>query len=80
VLNARSDEKSALARPFTNSWLWSAIAGSVLLQVLVVYVPVLQRAFGTTALSGADWLFCTAVASTVLTVLWLRELTKLARL
>ena len=33
-------------------------------------VPFLQRAFGTVGLSGADWLFCAAVASSVL---WLRE-------
>ena len=47
--------------------------GAVALQVLVVYVPVLQRAFGTVALSGRDWLFCVAVASSVL---WLREASK----
>ena len=34
----------------------------------------LQRAFGTTALSRVDWIFCVAVASSVL---WLRELSKL---
>ena len=50
VLNARSDERSAFAHLFTNGWLWGAIAGSLALQVLVVYVPFLQRAFGTVAL------------------------------
>src|SRR5688572_19328727 len=50
VVNARSDERSAFVRLFTNHWLWLAIAGSVLLQVAVVYVPFLQRAFGTTNL------------------------------
>jgi Ca2+-transporting ATPase len=70
VLNARSDDDSAFARLFTNGWLWAAMGGSVALQVLVVSVPLLQRAFGTTALSGGDWLLCVAVASSVL---WLRE-------
>ncbi|MNC85575.1 hypothetical protein D3C83_11840 [compost metagenome] len=70
MLNARSDEQSAFVHLFANVWLWSAMGGSVVLQVLVVYVPVLQRAFGTTALSGGDWVFCAAVASSVL---WLRE-------
>ena len=51
VLNARSDEQSAFVHLFTNRWLWAAIAGSVALQVMVVYVPFLQRAFGTTALT-----------------------------
>jgi Ca2+-transporting ATPase len=74
VVNARSDEHSAFPHLFTNAWLWGAIGASLALQGLVVYVPFLQRAFGTTALSGADWIFCVAVASSVL---WLRELSKL---
>ena len=74
VVNARSDEQSAFVRLFTNRWLWTAVAVSVALQVIVVYLPVLQRAFGTTPLSGRDWLFCTGVASSVL---WLREAGKL---
>jgi P-type Ca2+ transporter type 2C len=74
VFNARSDEHSAFARLFTNPWLWAAVGLSVALQAGVVYIPVLQTAFGTTALTGRDWLTCTAVASSVL---WLRELGKL---
>jgi P-type Ca2+ transporter type 2C len=74
VVNARSDVQSAFVHLFTNRWLWAAIGGSVALQVLVVYVPFLQRAFGTVGLSPNDWLFCVAVASSVL---WLREASKL---
>ena len=74
VVNARSDERSAFAHLFTNRWLWAAIALSLALQVAVVYVPFLQRAFGTVGLSGGDWLRCVAVASSVL---WLREISKL---
>ncbi len=78
VFNARSDERSAFAHLFTNYWLWVAVVGSVALQVLVLYVPFLQRAFGTIALTAGDWLICTATASSVL---WLRELSKaIARL
>jgi len=77
VLNARSDEQSAFVHLFTNVWLWAAIAGSVLLQILVVYVPLLQQAFGTRGLSLRDWLFTAGVASTVL---WLREASKHAAL
>ena len=73
VVNARSDEQSAFVHLFANGWLWLAIGGSVALQVLVVYVPFLQRAFGTTALSVGDWVFCIAVTSSVL---WLREANK----
>jgi Ca2+-transporting ATPase len=74
VVNARSDERSAFVHLFTNGWLWAAIGGSVALQVLVIYVPFLQRAFGTTVLSLGDWVFCVAVASSVL---WLREANKI---
>jgi Ca2+-transporting ATPase len=76
VLNARSDERSAFVHLFTNAWLWAAITGSVALQAIVVYVPFLQRAFGTTALGGGDWVLCTVVASSVL---WLREASKIIR-
>ena len=74
VMNARSDEQSAFVDLFTNGWLWGAVLLSVLLQLLVVYTPFLQRAFGTVPLSVGDWLFCIAVGSSVL---WLRETTKL---
>ena len=70
VLNARSDEQSAFVHAFRNAWLWTAIAGSVALQAVVVYVPFLQNAFGTTSLNVSDWILCIAVASSVL---WLRE-------
>ena len=73
VINARSDEQSAFVDLFTNRWLWVAIGGSLALQLLVVYAPFLQRAFGTTGLSGRDWVFCVTVASSVL---WLREASK----
>ena len=73
VLSARSDERSAFVGLFTNRWLWMAMAVSLALQVIVVYVPFLQRAFGTVGLSGGDWLSCAAVASSVL---WLSEVRK----
>jgi Ca2+-transporting ATPase len=73
VVNARSDEQSAFVHLFANRWLWAAIVGSVALQVLVVHLPFLQRAFGTTGLRGGDWVFCVAVASSVL---WVSEVTK----
>jgi Ca2+-transporting ATPase len=73
VPNSRSDEESAFPQLFTNKWMWLAVGGSIALQVLVVYMPFLQRAFGTVALDGGDWMFCTAVASSVV---WVRELSK----
>lgn len=75
VFNSRSDETSAFVRLFSNRWLWAAVGLSLVLQALVVYVPVLQQAFGTVPLGARDWLFCGVVASSVL---WWRELGKLA--
>ncbi|HET7517135.1 MAG TPA: cation-translocating P-type ATPase, partial [Actinomycetes bacterium] len=72
--NSRSDRTSAFSGLFTNRWLWAAIALSAALQVLVVQVPLLNRAFGTTALSARDWALCAVLASLVL---WVDELKKL---
>jgi Ca2+-transporting ATPase len=75
VINARSDEQSAFTGLFSNKWLWASILLSVLLQLAVVYLPFLQKAFSTVSLSLDDWMLCTLAASSVL---WLRELSKLA--
>ena len=74
VFNARSDEQSAFRGLFQNHWVWAAVGLSLSLHFLVIYVPLLQKAFSTTALSLSDWLVSAAVASSVL---WLRELSKL---
>lgn len=74
VFNARSDERSALVGLFSNRWLWGAVLLSLSLQIAVVYVPFLQRAFSTVSLSAGDWLSCATVGSSVL---WLREVAKL---
>jgi Ca2+-transporting ATPase len=75
AFNARSDEQSAFHGIFQNHWLWAAVGLSLLLHIAVIYTPFLQQAFSTTRLGFRDWAYCTAVASTVL---WLRELMKLA--
>ena len=74
TFNSRSERVSAFRGLFTNRWLWAAIALSLLLQVLVVHIPLLNRAFGTTPLSAGDWVRCFAMASLVL---WADELKKL---
>lgn len=76
VFNARSDERSAFEDLFKNRLLWGAILLSLLLHVAVVYIPALQNAFSTVGLSLRDWMYCAAVASSVL---WLGELSKMIR-
>jgi Ca2+-transporting ATPase len=75
VFNSRSPEGSAFAGLFRNGWLWTAVGASLALHAAVIYVPALQQAFSTTALSAMDWVFCAGAASSVL---WLRELSKIA--
>jgi magnesium-transporting ATPase (P-type) len=72
--NARSDRVSAFHGLFRNPLLWAAVAASLALQVAVVTVPFLTRAFHTTPLSLTDWLVCAGLASVVL---WANEAKKL---
>jgi calcium-translocating P-type ATPase len=72
--NARSESTSAFHHLFVNRWLWGAVALSFVLQVAVVHVPLLNRAFGTAPLTWDQWVTCVAMASTVL---WVAEVRKL---
>ena len=74
TFNSRSDDQSAFVHLFANRWLWGAIALSLILQLLVLYVHPLQHAFSTVPLTIADWIRCAAAASAVL---WAREISKL---
>jgi potassium/sodium efflux P-type ATPase len=74
--NARSDRASAFRHVFANHWLWAAVVLSVALQVAVVHLGFLNRAFETTPLSAGDWLLSVALASAVL---WGEEARKLFR-
>ena len=74
--NARSAYESAFRAPFSNRWLWAAVATSTALQVTVVHLPFLNLAFGTLPLTASQWCVCVAMASGVL---WFSELRKLLR-
>jgi Ca2+-transporting ATPase len=65
----RSDRNSVFDRPFANRWLNLAIAWEIAIVVLVVNVPFLQDAFGTTTLSAADWGIVAGSAVTIVPVL-----------
>jgi Ca2+-transporting ATPase len=74
VFNCRSVWRSAITGFLENKWLIGAVALSLFTHVLVIYVPVLQSAFHTVALSAFDWLVATGMASVLLIVM---ELVKL---
>src|SRR5205085_11949961 len=65
IFNSRSDEQSAFVSPFRNPWLLVAVGASLLLHAVTVYVPVMQKAFSTTALTWNDWVLCAGAASVV---------------
>jgi Ca2+-transporting ATPase len=65
----RSDRHSVFDRPFANRWLNLAIVWEIVLLVLVVNVPFLQDAFGTTSLSAAEWGIVVSSAATIVPVL-----------
>lgn len=73
LFNARSERRSAFVGMFRNGWLWGAVALSLALHMLVIYLPVLRQAFGTAPLAPADWLVCLAAGSMVF---WFREALK----
>jgi Ca2+-transporting ATPase len=67
--NSRSDRLSIVRHPFANKWLNRAVAWELLLLAAVVYVPFLQRAFGTFSLSATDWALTGALAFSIVPVL-----------
>jgi magnesium-transporting ATPase (P-type) len=71
--NARSEDASAFRHMFANRWLWGAAVLSLLLQLAVVNVGILNVAFGTVPLEAEQWLVCAGMASVVL---WASELRK----
>jgi magnesium-transporting ATPase (P-type) len=69
----RSDRHSILQRPWANKWLNLAIVWELLLLVLVVNVPFLQHAFGTTSLAPDEWLLIAGAAFTIVPALELAK-------
>lgn len=66
AFNCRSERRSIFRiNPLTNKWLIWASLSSLLLTLLVVYLPFLQRPFHTFAMSWSDWLVVTAAGATV---------------
>jgi Ca2+-transporting ATPase len=77
ALSARSDLPLLRVNPFSNPWLLWAVVLTTGLQLLLLYVPVLAKFFGTQPLSGQELLVC--VAFSMLLFLYL-ELEKIWRI
>ncbi len=79
ALTCRSESKSVLRGElhlFSNRMFNYAVAGSLMGQLGVIYLPVLQRVFQTEALAAWDFVFLVALASSVF---WVDEARKLWR-
>lgn len=74
ALASRSHLQSAFVGLFSNKWLWGAIGLSIVLQLLVIYVPFLNTAFGTTPLPPMAWLECIGLAFFVLVASEIRKI------
>jgi Ca2+-transporting ATPase len=66
VYNCRSSWRSGLSGFFENKWLLAAVALSLVMHMLVIYVPIMQTAFHTVALTLNDWLIAAGIGSTLL--------------
>jgi magnesium-transporting ATPase (P-type) len=66
VLASRTTKASIFRTSVTsNKWIWLGIAAQVSIISLMVYVPLLQGFFGTTALNLNDWLLLALLACIV---------------
>lgn len=68
ALCSRSHKQTVFKGLFSNKWLWGAIGLSVVLQLVVVYVPFLNMPFGTAPLTAQEWMECFGLSLVVLVV------------
>ncbi len=75
VLACRTSKASAFKSSLkSNKWIWFGIASLLFTLSAIVYIPLLQGFFGTTALELIDWVFLAFLA---LTVVFAEEIRKL---
>lgn len=75
VLNCRSMKESLFrVGILTNGKLILAIISSIILQLVVLYVPAIQAAFGTVPLGPMDWAKVVAVSASVFIIVEIKKL------
>lgn len=67
--NFRSERDPIVRKPFSNKWLNLAIAWELVMLAAVIYVPILQKPFGTFCLTWQDWTIVTIAALSVIPVI-----------
>lgn len=63
--NMRSQHQSILKLKKQNKLLWGAMALSLILTLIVIYVPFVANAFGLTAISPAEYITALGIAFTI---------------
>lgn len=76
VLNCKSNIHSIFRIFFNNKWLIIAVALSIVLQIIVLYVPFMSTLFKTYPLPLFEWMMIGLVSSSVL---WFDEVFKLVK-
>jgi magnesium-transporting ATPase (P-type) len=67
VLASRTSKASIFKTSLTNNkWIWLGIAAQISIVASMVYVPLLQKLFGTAALNLSDWAFLGLIAFIVI--------------
>lgn len=73
--NCKSEDKSIFTiNPFNNKFLVGATITIIILQLLAVYNPFMQKILQTTPISGYDWLLCIMVAFSIVVIEEIRKL------
>ncbi|MDO4548291.1 MAG: cation-translocating P-type ATPase [Clostridia bacterium] len=72
--NMRSLSKSSFAVRTKNAFLWGAMAVSIALTALVVFVPALARAFSFEPVSAGEYLICLALAILIVPIVEIEKL------
>ena len=69
ALNAISEDNSLLTMsPFVNPYLLLAMASSIGLHIMIVYVPFMAKIFSIYAMNKAEWILVFAFSSPVILV------------
>jgi len=67
VLACRTNKRSVFKTDVrSNKWIWIGIASQITILSFLVYVPLMQTLFGTTALDLVDWAFLALLTCIVL--------------
>ena len=75
VLASRTNKASIFKTSVkSNKWIWLGIASQITIISALVYIPILQRFFGTTGLGPYDWAFLALLAGTVILAEEVRKL------